>query len=131
LSGFESFIAHYCQFRQVTEDGAFAGGKGQILTKRQGDHQNVREQNSCIEAEPTDRLKRCFGSFRRRQAEIDEAGGRCSEFTVFWKVSPGLTHEPYRWRRDRLSLKNLEDRCLNGGHGVKPREKSLPLWLNL
>ncbi len=93
------------------------GGKGRqlralallkmhTLPKRVRNNENVGEDDRGIEIKPPHRLQRHLGREFRRKAELKEGTHLLSQLAVFWKVAPGLPHQPDRRRIDRLASEN-------------------------
>ena len=85
---------------QRLELGAFACFKPDFLAKGIGDHEDIGEDDRGIEAEAPDRLQRDLDSLLRRVAEFEEGFGRGTDRAIFRQVTPGLAHQPDRWRRE-------------------------------
>jgi hypothetical protein len=71
-------------------------------------HQDVRKQDGGVEAEPADRLERYLDGIVRRENQIEKIAGFLPQGTIFRQVSPGLPHQPDRWRTMRNTIKNIE-----------------------
>ena len=91
------------------ELGTFAGSKANGLAKRMRDHQDVGEQDSGIEAEPSHRLERHFRREFRREAKVEEITDPVPHLAIFRQIATGLTHQPDRRRHTPPAVENVKN----------------------
>ena len=86
--------------------------------KRVRHHQDVREQNRCIERKAPQGLHHRLCRQGRGVAEIQEALRAGPKLPILGQIAPGLTHDPNRRRIDPLSVQDTQEsgKALPIGH---------------
>ena len=91
---------------QTGKNRALAFLEFQAVPERPGQHQDVAEQDSGVEAIAADRLERDLGREIGRGAEGDEILHAGAHGPVFRQVPSRLAHQPNRRRPDRLPVQS-------------------------
>src|SRR5665213_153852 len=89
---------------------SFATLEGHVLAERVRHNQDVRKQNSRIEAKTADRLQGDFHRQLRIEAEIQETFRCFANCPIFGEISSSLPHQPDRRNSISLAAQNANKR---------------------
>jgi hypothetical protein len=111
------------------EPRPLAHPEAEILTERPRDHQDVREQDRAVEAEPADRLERHLGRGVGIGRQREKSPLLGPQSAIFGEIAPRLPHEPQRRHGLTLPAKSRQEGLGGGRIGGRIGQRSTLLLL--
>jgi hypothetical protein len=91
-----------------------------FLTERMRHDQNIREQNSRVEAKPAHRLQRRLSRQPRIEHQIEKTTRLFAQLAIFGKIAARLPHQPDRWNGLAMTGQDIEERYSHGSIKHEP-----------